>query len=292
MPRTSRRCSTERSSSPECPGWSRFIRRPWKELVDAYLRGATFQYQTDLIDHALIPADSDGRSVFDDVGFDAHESKEQQRLLGVKPGPTFNLHAETIERFRAIAAGDDAEEYATELYRDVLAERFRAYRARGIDGILSYARGGGREASPGVELTAAIESSEFIRKRFPVFHEALLRYPASRESLTDSRFYWTKKSVADRPGFALLHRMLAVGDNGALQVDLEFYVGHTYNSMLTICGVAPYEGGTLVLAVNRTFTEKVTGMGRSLKKSIGRKMIAGKFAERFEDLRAKLSPSR
>jgi hypothetical protein len=85
--------------------------------------------------------------------------------------------------------------------------------------------------------------------------------------------------------------MLAVGENGALGADLEFYVAHTYNSMLTLTGCAPYEGGTLLLAANRTFTEKVTGMGRSLKKSMGRKMVAKKFAARFEYLRANLPPA-
>ena len=267
------------------------IRRPWNEVVDTYLRGETFRTQADLIDHGRIPADSDDTSWLDGVRYDATESKEQRRLLGVKPGSTFNLHANTIGRFRDIPGGDDAGRRATELYREVLARRFRAFRARGIAGIRTYARGGGREASPAVELTAGIESSEFIRNRFPAFYDLLLHYPASSESLTESRFYWTKKHVSGRPAFALVHQMLAVGDNGALAAELEFYVGHTYNSMLTILGVAPYQDGTLVLAANRTFTERVTGMGRGLKKSIGREMIAKKFAERFGRLRAKLDPA-
>ena len=267
------------------------IRRPWKEVVEAYLRGETFRTQVDLIDHGIIPSDSDETSWADAIGFDAAESKELKRLLGIKPGPTFNLNANTIGRFRDIPSGDDAGQRATELYREILARRFRAYRTRGITGIRGYARGGGREASPAVELTAGIESSEFIRTRFPTFYEALLHYPVSSESLTDSRFFWTKKQVSGRPAISLVHQMLSVGDSGALGAELEFYVGHTYNSMLTILGVAPYEDGTLVLAANRTFTEKVTGLGRGLKKSIGRNVVAKKFSMRFENLRAKLDPA-
>jgi hypothetical protein len=267
------------------------IRRPWTEVVDAYIRGETFRIQVDLIDHGRIPADSDDTSWADGIGYDAHESKEQRRLLKVKPGPTFNLQLNTIGRLRDIPDGDDAEQLATELYREVLARRFRAYRAQGIAGIRSYARGNDREASPATELSAAVESSEFIRKRFPAFYDVLLHYPTSSEGLTESRYYWTKKHVSGRPAFALVHQMLVVGENGALGSETEFYVGHTYNSMLTISGVAPYEGGTLVLAANRTFTEKVTGMGRGLKKSMGREVIAKKFAERFGNLRAKLNPA-
>jgi len=267
------------------------IRRPWTEVVDAYLRGETFRIQVDLIDHGRIPADSDDTSWADDIGFDADESKELRRLLKVKPGPAFNLHANTIGRLHDIPHGDDAEQSAMELYREVLARRFRAYRSRGIAGIRTYARGSGREASPATELTAAVESSEFIRKRFPAFHDVLLHYPTSSEILTESRFYWTKKHVSGRPAFALVHQILLVGDNGALAAEIEFYVGHTYNSMLTISGVTAYEGGTLVLAANRTFTERVTGMGRGLKKSIGREVIAKKFAERFGNVRAKLDPA-
>ena len=75
-----------------------------------------------------------------------------------------------------------------------------------------------------------------------------------------------------------------IEDDAAVAAEREFYVGHSYNSMLTLVGTAPYADGTLVFAAVRTFSEKVAGGG--LKKSIGRKLVGKKFAERFEKLRA------
>jgi hypothetical protein len=113
----------------------------------------------------------------------------------------------------------------------------------------------------------------------------LLRYPEGKQRLASSRYYWTKKEVSGRPTVALLHKTLWVGENASVSAEREFYVGQGYNSMFTVVAAVPYQGGTLLIAANRTFTERVTGIGRGLKKTMGRKVVAAKFAERFEHLR-------
>ena len=104
----------------------------------------------------------------------------------------------------------------------------------------------------------------------------------------ESRCYWLKKEVDKRPVFILAHQLLDVRDNMALGAEREYYVGHTYNSMLMLIGVLPFEDGTLVFSANRVFTEKVTGFGSGLRKKLGRKVVGEKMARRFETVRTAL----
>ena len=268
------------------------IRRPWEELIDLYLKEESFRTDPHLLGSGRIPEDSPTASWTEEVAYTSAERKELARMLEVKPGGTFNFSESEIERFRAIPRGDAAEDKALALFRDLLSERVGNYRTKGVAGITPYARGNGRQASPAEELTAAMQDSDFLRRHFPEFHGALDRYPEGSDSLTSSRYYWTKKEVSGRPSVALVHKTLWVGESACVVGEREFYVGQGYNTMFTVVGAVPYGDGTLLIAANRTFSERVTGMGRSLKKTMGRKVVAAKFAERFEYLRSAFEQDR
>jgi len=265
-------------------GTMMLIRRPWGEMVEAYLKEDLFRSDPHLLDIGRIEGDSVAWKK--SVGFTGSERRELQKMIGVKPGSTFNFDASEIDRFSVLPRSTAGEDEALALFVELLADRLRGYRSRGLAGIDPYARGGGRQASPADELTAAMQDARFLRRHFPEFHETLIRYPEGKESLASSRYYWTKKEVSGRPTIALLHKTLWVGEHASVAGEREFYVGQGYNSMFTVVAGVPYQGGTLLIAANRTFTERVTGMGRSLKKTMGRKVVAAKFAERFEHLRA------
>lgn len=266
------------------------VRRPWTEVIDTYHSEQTLEAHADLLGFGRIP--DDGASPGSDpyvmagVRFTPGEQKEISRLLNARAGDVFNLSATEIARLQSV---DDDPGAAVALivsaYREILWGRYTSYRRRGIDGIAPYARKGGERSSPGNEITAAVRSAPLLAAHFPELHAALLGYPEITSPHTEDRFYWVKKTVDKRPCFALVHETLERHDRIAVAAEVEFYVGHTYNSMVTFLGVSPYEGGAVVFAGNRTFTDKVTGLGRSLKKSMGRKIIAQKMAERFERLR-------
>jgi hypothetical protein len=264
------------------------VRRPWSELIEKYLSEDVFRSDPHLLDSGRIPDDTSNVSWTQDIAYTSAEHKELARMLDVKPGATFNFSASEIEKFSGITRDATADQQALALFRGLLAERIRDYLEQGLAGVQPYARAGGRQASPAEELAAALQNAEFLRRRFPVFHDALDRYPQGRDALSSSRLYWTKKDVSGRSTIALLHKTLWVGENAAMAAEREFYVGQGYNTMFTVVGAIPYDGGTLVLAANRTFAERVSGLGRRLKKTIGRKLVAAKFAERFEHLRSVL----
>ena len=76
--------------------------------------------------------------------------------------------------------------------------------------------------------------------------------------------------------------------SAALGADIHFYASREYYSMLTLVGVMPYADGSLVFAVNHTFTDQVTGMGSSLRRSIARNMVASGLAKQLEETRKRL----
>jgi hypothetical protein len=92
----------------------------------------------------------------------------------------------------------------------------------------------------------------------------------------------------ERPTFVLSHNMLLVRDDVALAYDIQFYVGHSYNSMLTLIGAVSHEGGTLLFCANRVFSDKVTGFAGRIKKAFGRKIISKLLAKHFEKVRTSL----
>ena len=86
----------------------------------------------------------------------------------------------------------------------------------------------------------------------------------------------------------LVHRLEQQREDYVIAAELQFYVGHSYNSMLNLIACVPTEEGTLVLSINRLFTDQVTGFGSGLKKKIGRRQVVEAMAEHFEELREEL----
>ncbi len=173
----------------------------------------------------------------------------------------------------------------------MLRRRFLAYLGGGLESIEPYARGGGKSASPRRELTVAFSALELLERHFPTFYRTLLSFPEQLPGDTISRFYWIKRRSSGRPAFVLAHRLEQHQENYVIAAELHFYVGHSYNSMLTLIACVPTESGTLVLSINRLFTDQVTGFGSGLKKKIGRRQVGATFAEHFEELREELEKS-
>ena len=73
---------------------------------------------------------------------------------------------------------------------------------------------------------------------------------------------------------------------GAIMVERQFYVGHSYNSLQTITGCIAVPGGSLVFHSNHTSTDQVAGFGSGLRHSIGRDQMRDETFAGFEQLRA------
>jgi hypothetical protein len=269
------------------------VQRPLEEVIDAYLKEEMFHASDEIISFGRFSKEDlhgeDAPASFSGLRFAQEEKAEIKKLLRVAPGAVYNFSETEMARFQGIDAEDPGHaEAATQLYRAVLLSRGKDYFDLGLAGIAPYARKGGKLASPRDELTVAVESARFLEEHFPDFHAALREFPERRAALTESRCYWLKKEVDKRPVFILAHQLLSVREDMALGAEREYYVGHSYNSMLMLIGCLPFEGGTLVFSANRVFTEKVTGFGSGFRKKLGRKVVGEKMARRFETVRTAL----
>lgn len=172
--------------------------------------------------------------------------------------------------------------------RRILVERYRSYLIRGLEAVKPYDRGRVKRSLPRRELTVAVGSIQLLENHFPDFYQSLLKYPEEGGKRVKNEFYWFKHKMDKRPMFQLSHYMADIRNHYALMAELQFYVEHTYNSMLTIIGCVPYEVGTVVFCTNRTFTDQVAGFGSSLKRSVGRRRIEDAISDQFAKLRSML----
>ena len=127
-----------------------------------------------------------------------------------------------------------------------------------------------------------------MKKHFPTFFASLSRFPAQLPADTDSQFYWLKRVSDERPAFVLSHRMVERTNEHTAAMELQFYVQHSYNSMLTLVAGVPVKEGTLVLSAICVFTDQVIGFGSSIKKDIGRKRVAKAMTDYFREMRKAL----
>ena len=62
----------------------------------------------------------------------------------------------------------------------------------------------------------------------------------------------------------------------------QYYVSTGYNAEQAVAGFLPAQGGTVVGYAAHAFTDQVAGFGGSMKRSIGRRVMADQMKKLFE----------
>jgi hypothetical protein len=211
---------------------------------------------------------------------------EADRYLAVRAGDTLNLSADEIAAFRSLApTGKATQGQVEDEVRRVLLARYRAYRQRGLAGILPYERPSG-PFDPSAELQRASTESRLFEQHAPAMQRLLLSYPSDPAAGLEEHFYWLRYALDGRPNFTLRHRLaMPVGESWAI-ADREFYVSHGYNTSQALAGLIPVPEGTLIVYASRVSTDQIAGFGSSVKKKIGRTVMAKQLTDVFERSRA------
>jgi hypothetical protein len=199
-----------------------------------------------------------------------------------KPGDALNASTAELDALKKAADGPAAMQ---EALRKILLARYQAYKASGLAGIAPYDRGGGRTGDPAADLRKASEATKILAKYMPTFQKALLDYPKSTVPGVQEKFFWTKCVIQDVLTFVLSHVMVAADGASRAAAKREYYVSAGYNAEQTVAGFLPVQGGTVAVSNVHAFTEQVTGMGGSMKRSIGSRVMAGKMKEIYEAAR-------
>ena len=211
---------------------------------------------------------------------------EAERYLAARAGDTLNLSADEIQAFHALASATNAAEpQVEEQVKRVLLARYRAYLQSGLAAMAPYERRNG-PFDPSGELRRASEESRLLQQHAPAMQRLLLSYPAGAPAGLEEHFYWLRYNLDGRPNFALRHRLaMPVGESWAI-ADREFYVSHGYNTSQALAGLIPVPEGTLVVSTTRVSTDQVAGVGSSVRKRIGRTVMAKQLTDIFERSRA------
>lgn len=219
---------------------------------------------------------------FASLVLEPHGAAEAQRYRKAGPGDTLNLSPDEIRAFDALtAAGDDGKVLVEGQVKQQLLSRYQTYLANGLRSMPPYARDGGL-CNPADELRRASEAARLLKKYAPALQRVLLSYPQGKPAGVEEHFYWLRYELDDRPNYTLRHRLaLPVGDAFAI-ADREFYVSHGYNALQTFALLVPVPEGTVVVYRARVSTDQVAGFGSSMKKGIGRSVMAKQLTNIFE----------
>jgi len=213
-------------------------------------------------------------------------TEELDRLAEAKPGMDVNLSSDEIARLRMAAdtsANQDERRAAVEsAMREVLAERFAAYKNGGLAALAPYARSGGDESFPSAQLKRAFKALRITSQIAPDVYAAMANFPTAPPKGVMNRFSWILHEAQGRLVVALSHIAFGRNDDCLAAIERRYYVSDSLNSLQAVAIALPIEEGTLILYANRTGTDQVTGFGSSIAKGIGRKIMRGELEALIE----------
>ncbi len=211
-------------------------------------------------------------------------------LLDAEPGDELNLSAHEFESFKTLkktlkrTPHRAIEDAVGQHYREILFQRFAAYRRGGTNAIEPYAREDSPDSKPSLELRQAANANAILARYFPALHKAWLDYPKALPPGAVEAFPWVEKSVEGHSATILRHRINIDWNGGVLVLTREIYAPHSFNSSQWITGCLPYGDGTVVFQQVRSYTDQVAGVASDVKHIVGRKLLKDKMLKSFERL--------
>ncbi|MBW2542780.1 MAG: hypothetical protein JRF15_11870 [Deltaproteobacteria bacterium] len=262
-----------------------FVSEPPAELIEEAKKNLVAATDPDTISHGAISGSGKPED-FAAVSFGSDAKKQAKTFLAAGPGEDLNLSTAEIGAFRALAKQGADEQAVEDQLRKLLLARFQTYRASGLDGIAAYARSDDKQIDAGADIRRAVEAAGHLKANAPNFYAALLNYPRSRPAELEEDFGWTHYMAHGTPVFLLSHRIWMPEGDAWVMASRQFYVTASYNAVQIVAGFLPVKNGTLVVYVNRTSTDQVTGFGGSGKRAMGTKVMTSQIESLFEKVKA------
>ena len=271
----------ESSEREMAVGLTFLVQQTPAQMVTAFR--ATVDLKADPQLSASVPMGGAGTIAdFASLVLEPHGAAEAQRYRTARPGDTLNLSPDEIKAFNALTAdGDDSKLQVEGQLKQLLFSRYQSYLANGLRGMAPYARRSG-PCNPSNELRSASEAARLLTKYAPAMQRLLLSYPQGKPAGLEEHFYWLRYELDGRPNYTLRHRLALPVGEAFVMADREFYVSHGYNTLQAFAVLAPVPEGTVVVYRARVSTDQVAGFASSMKKGIGRSVMAKQLTAIFE----------
>jgi hypothetical protein len=264
-------------------------RRAAPEVVEAFLSTELFKqvHQLNRYDPiALATLAVSPELLFADIVVD---ETARLRRIGKNPAAELNVGLSETPLFRGVEDAQDVRGSAALAFRRILTGRLGAYVRDGLDGMEDYVRADGRRVSAADEIRSGLSALTQIDVAFDGF-VSKLGTPVQREDELSGarRLHWIEAATSGRQVFALLDQSVAYPGDFGIAAEIHFYASDGYNAMLTIAAALPYDDQTLVFAINHTYTEQIRGFGATLRRRIGREVVATALASHLKRVRSQL----
>ena len=215
-----------------------------------------------------------------------------RRLREIVSAPDRNLNVDTAEaeKLKALDPGANGlEERVRAVLAEIFAARINAYVRQGFSGVQPYVRANGELVNPAVELRTAVRGLAFLADEFPGFVDSLGASASVASPRLTRQYYWMERKVDSDNVLALSAELRRRDAQAAIGADVHFYASRDYNAMITLIGVVPYGGEWMAFAINNTFTDQVRGFGSSVRRAIGRDLVATELGKQLAETRRRLA---
>jgi hypothetical protein len=200
------------------------------------------------------------------------EDFDLDQIRACKPGDCgVRLSTRDIERFAHDVNWNapNWKQQAGDLWRTLLAANAAAYMANGT---LGDYRNKATPLDVADEFKILFETFAEFDKLSPEFFDHLKRFPSARLEGTEDLLYWSKDDI-NRPVTRITHLSLYPAARGALRPGLigtkQIYAAHYFDAGIGL--ISAFDDGTsgfYMVSMNRVRTRSLTGISRSLVRSI------------------------
>ncbi len=200
------------------------------------------------------------------------EDYDLDTIRACKPGDCgVRLSTQNMERFAHDINWNAPgwRQQAADLWRRLLASDAAAYMANGT---LGDYRNKATPLDVAEEFKQIFESSRYFEAISPEFLAYLRRFPSVALAGTENILYWSKDDI-NRPVTRVTHLALYPAPRGAHRPGLiatkQIYAAHYFDAGLGLtCAFDDGSSGFYMLSVNRVRTRSLTGIVRSVVRSI------------------------
>lgn len=211
--------------------------------------------------------------------------EEAARYKNASPGVSLNLSKDEIALFNAVTPdGLKLDAAIAPVLAKILQTRLGNYRMSGITAIAPYAREN-TESFPDREILYATEMIPRLFEHIPEIKQIVSAFPAETHGM-EQFFQISCQKIEGRPDYILSHfSFIQPRENSFLAISRQFYVSHSYNTLLIVVGAVETDKGLLVFYYNSTFTDMITGFIGNVKKSVGQSQMRGDVTTQLQNFR-------
>lgn len=263
------------------------------DVVEHLEANVSFVPNDEMLAHAEILSDAD----FAGVEFTVEDYEEVESLISAKRGKDFNFsddeYAYITKELGGLKKSDQATQLAaaSDVMRQILLDRYHAYRDGGLVGIAPYSRSSRKKVSAGDELRMTSETFAPFEKDFPGYYRVLIDYPDADNSCCKHEFRWLKTKIRGRATFALAHTVYQLTNEFLITTERFFYITSQANSLQITLAWLPYDHDTymgLSMSANADILDSLLG---KMLRPLGRNKAKEFVEEALMQVRSELDES-